>query len=202
MRRLVDARRGDWMQTYTGRQFWPQDPRPEEVFIEDVAHACALTNRYKGHSLRACNLAEHQVRVSYFVRDAGGGRRTQLGALLHDAHEVFDGIGDVVGHLKESMPPAVRTWYKSHVRRVEVAIFDAFGVSDVLDDEEAMSLIKFGDRVLLATEARDNMAPPPAPWAPLPAPLAERIVPMSAEAAETWYLRRFRELGADFSSLG
>ena len=24
-------RKGDWMQTYTGKAFWPLDPRPEEL---------------------------------------------------------------------------------------------------------------------------------------------------------------------------
>lgn len=33
---------GDWMQTYTGRQFWPIDPRPEEIEIEDIAHALSM----------------------------------------------------------------------------------------------------------------------------------------------------------------
>lgn len=25
------TRRGDWIRTYTGRQFWPLDPGPEDV---------------------------------------------------------------------------------------------------------------------------------------------------------------------------
>ena len=28
-----------WIQTYTGRMFWPIEARPDEVFIEDIAHA-------------------------------------------------------------------------------------------------------------------------------------------------------------------
>ena len=38
--------RGDWMQTATGRQFWPMDPRPHEVFIEDIAHALSMICRF------------------------------------------------------------------------------------------------------------------------------------------------------------
>lgn len=30
------ARIGDWLQTYTGRQFWPLDPRADEVDAEDA----------------------------------------------------------------------------------------------------------------------------------------------------------------------
>lgn len=42
---------GDWLQTYSGRKFYPLDPRPEDVVIEDIAHALANTCRYAGHSL-------------------------------------------------------------------------------------------------------------------------------------------------------
>lgn len=28
---------GDWMQTYTGRKFWPFDPRAEAMFLERFA---------------------------------------------------------------------------------------------------------------------------------------------------------------------
>ena len=35
----MTARIGDWMQTYTGRRFWPLDPRPEEMHIRDIAMA-------------------------------------------------------------------------------------------------------------------------------------------------------------------
>lgn len=31
------TRNGDsWVQTYTGKAFWPLDPRPEDVDIEDA----------------------------------------------------------------------------------------------------------------------------------------------------------------------
>ncbi len=43
------SRRGDWMQTFSGRKFWPLDPRVEEVFTEDIAHALANQCRFGGH---------------------------------------------------------------------------------------------------------------------------------------------------------
>lgn len=36
---MTETRHGDWMQTVSGRQFWPMDPRPQEIHIEDIAHA-------------------------------------------------------------------------------------------------------------------------------------------------------------------
>ena len=46
----VASRRGDWMQTFTGRQFWPLDPRAEEVDIIDIAHALSQLCRFGGHT--------------------------------------------------------------------------------------------------------------------------------------------------------
>src|SRR5258708_22646781 len=38
--------------TYGGRQFWPLDPRPEEIHISDIAPALSKLCRYGGHFLR------------------------------------------------------------------------------------------------------------------------------------------------------
>ena len=45
----MSERRGGWCATYTGMQFWPLDPRPEDICIEDIAHALALQCRFNGH---------------------------------------------------------------------------------------------------------------------------------------------------------
>lgn len=41
--------RGSWMQTFTGRRFFPMDPDPDEVDVLDVAHSLAMQCRYNGH---------------------------------------------------------------------------------------------------------------------------------------------------------
>src|SRR5487761_1741512 len=46
------SRKGDWIATFTGRAFWPLDPRPEDVVIEDIAHALSMLCRYGGHCRR------------------------------------------------------------------------------------------------------------------------------------------------------
>ena len=48
----AQARKGDWLQTFSGRIFFPMDPRAEEVFIEDIAHSLSMQCRYAGHCLR------------------------------------------------------------------------------------------------------------------------------------------------------
>ena len=44
------SRMGSWTQTYTGRQFWPMDPRADEIHIADIAHALSQLCRYNGHT--------------------------------------------------------------------------------------------------------------------------------------------------------
>ncbi len=44
----MSERRGDWMQTYTGRAFWPLDARADEIDPLDIAHALSLLCRYGG----------------------------------------------------------------------------------------------------------------------------------------------------------
>ena len=77
-------RNGSWLQTYTGIQFWPLDPRPEEIDIQDIAHALSLLCRFNGHCQRFYSVAEHSVHVSTILAPEFG-----LWGLLHDAAEAY-----------------------------------------------------------------------------------------------------------------
>ena len=59
-----DARKGDWIFTASGRQFWALDPRAEEIHIEDVAHALSMQCRWGGMVHTWYSVAEHCVRVA------------------------------------------------------------------------------------------------------------------------------------------
>lgn len=90
-------RTGDFMQTYTGRKFWPMDPRADEVFIEDIAHSLSLQCRYAGHCLRFYSVAEHSVHIARWLLDKHSAL-TALYGLLHDAPEAY--VVDVPRPLK------------------------------------------------------------------------------------------------------
>lgn len=170
-------RLGNWMQTYSGRQFWPLDPRPEEVFIEDIAHGLANACRYAGHCLKFYSVAEHSVLMSYIVP-----ARLALVALLHDATEAY--VVDVPRPLKPYLPG-----YQNIELKVWKAIAARFGVAEKMPDE-----IKVADNAMLLAEQAQIMAPPPAPWN-IPGVAANTPIPCwSPDVAKQMFLNRFKEL--------
>ena len=181
-------RRGDWQQTFTGRQFWPLDPRAEDIDVRDIAHALALQCRFAGHCRVPYSVAEHSVRVADLLLSETGERDIALAGLLHDASEAY--CIDVPRPLKPWL-----TGYKAIEREVMLAVERW---ANLFAGACESPLVKRADEVLLMTEARDLMSPPPAPWSfaqgALAEALAEVIVPWSWEVAERVYLSRFESL--------
>jgi 5'-deoxynucleotidase YfbR-like HD superfamily hydrolase len=131
----VTERYGDWIITYTNGQFWPLDPRPEEIHIEDIAHALALMNRFAGHSKFPYSVAQHSIACSYVVP-----KEHALGALLHDASEAY--ICDIPKPAKRFMPEYVQ---------IEENIMEA--VEAKFDVDTYTVEIKQADIGMLVTEA-------------------------------------------------
>ena len=123
-----------WLQTFTGRQFWPLEPDPADVCIEDIAHALSMLCRYGGHSLRFFSVAEHSVLVA---------TQTGLHGLLHDAAEAY--VLDLPRPLKLMLPD-----YWTIEDRVLLAIYDGLGIASPTEEEHA--LVKRADNAVLATE--------------------------------------------------
>lgn len=163
------GRQGDWMQTATGRQYWPLDPRPEEVCAEDIAHHLGMLCRYCGACLRFYSVAEHSVGVFRVVmaalerRMASRADRRRIGrhALLHDAPEAY--CHDLIRPIKRCV---------HGYAEVEAANHDAialrFGLG--LVGNEAGALIKAADNAMLLAEQAVLMLPAPAKWSPLDVP--------------------------------
>lgn len=144
---MSTGRRGNWMQTIGGRAFYPLDPRPEDIDIEDIAHALSFVCRFGGHCTSFYSVAEHCVRVSDAIEAAVGTREEVFAGLMHDAAEAY--IGDMVWPLKQATE--IRG-YKAIERLVEVAIFWKFGLP-----LELPPIVKRFDLILLSTEKRDLM---------------------------------------------
>jgi hypothetical protein len=168
-----------WIQTFTGRAFWPLDPNPEHVCIEDIAHALAMKCRYTGHVKRFYSVAQHSVLASYTVPPMDA-----LWGLMHDASEAY--LPDVARPVKRNMPG-----FREIEDKVMEAVAERFSLPMPMPES-----IHHADLVLLATERRDLMADPPYRWIstenidPLPAP----IRPLMPDAAERAFLVRWVEL--------
>ncbi|AGC43293.1 hypothetical protein MYSTI_01964 [Myxococcus stipitatus DSM 14675] len=188
----MDARRGDWIQTYTLKQFWPLDPRPEDVDIQDIGHALSMQCRFTGHCHTFYSVAEHCVRVSEragtLMQQIGGFSHDVMRAmqwgLLHDAAEAY--LVDLARPVKHDESMAA---YRRAERQVMIAVRAKFGLVGGLPDE-----VKDADNDLLWTEARDLFPSCHPAWTWRGEPLAERIQPMTQPEAKAAFLARFSVL--------
>jgi uncharacterized protein len=172
---MTTGRKGDWMQTRSGRQFWPLDPRAEEVYIEDIAAALSKLCRYGGQCLRFYSVAEHCVHVSNYA-PAGFGRA----ALMHDASEAY--LSDVIRPIKSHL-----TNYLEIEAELERVISDRFGLPWPMPAE-----VKRLDTAILADERDQAMMPPPVPWPQTTEPpLGVTLKFWKPKRAEREFLRAF-----------
>ncbi|WP_051396870.1 hypothetical protein [Bradyrhizobium elkanii] len=152
-RNATAARRGDWMQTYSGKQFWPLDPQVEDLDIIDIAAALSKDCRYGGHTLKFYSVAEHSVLMWREARRCGASLRDQRTTLLHDGSEGY--LRDVIRPIKPDLAN-----YKAIEHRLMLCIAERFDI-----DWPIPAHIKALDVRIGLAEAAQIMAPPPAPWA-------------------------------------
>jgi hypothetical protein len=174
----ANGRIGGWMQTFTGKAFYPLDPRPDEIDEDDIAHALSMICRYGGHTSYFYSVAEHCILVSEWVESVSG-PYDALWALLHDAAEAY--MGDMVRPLKRSMPI-----YVSHEETLLNTIAYKFG----LGIEMPEVVHEADNRILLDERAKLMTMPPPHPWIPDEQglePLGVSITPMHPARARSEY---------------
>lgn len=175
----IDAKRGSWFLTYTGKRVFPGDPRPEDFCIEDVAHGLSLMCRFGGQCRTFYSVAQHSVLVSQICTEA------PFEGLMHDADE---GVGmlDCIRPLKILLPD-----YQKIQSNFMAAICKKFRLPTKFHEQ-----VKWADNVLLMTERRDLICVHEESWDPenkYP-PLKQRIIPWSHKKAEREFLKRFKEL--------
>lgn len=184
-----DNRRGDFLATFTGRKFWPLDPRAEDVCIEDIAHSLAMQCRYGGHSISYYSVAEHSVHIYRWLVAGNYAQDVRLSGLLHDATEAY--VADVPRPLKRHLPG-----YKEAETAVWRAAAEAFGLS-----AEMPEAVHEADNRILGDEIARLMIP--MDWhAKYDDPLGVEIEcwpPARAEAEflrAFYYCQRLRETGS------
>lgn len=168
-----------WIQTYSGFRFTPTIPNINSIVIQDIAHALSMQCRFSGHCNKFYSVAQHSVLVSYVCdfKDA-------LHGLMHDASEAY--MHDLVTPLKKS---GMFEAYIKYEKQLQEVIYDKFELSNIEPES-----VKVADSIILATEARDLMAPLRVDWPRLKQPLPMFIIPVSQEEAKKMFLERFYEL--------
>lgn len=142
-------KRGPFIQIWPDRQFFPFDPRPEEVFIESIAHGLSRICRYSGAVEKHYSVAEHSVLTARWLRQRYG-VTSALCALLHDAPESLSGFGDV-GRPVKGLAPIIGGTEDDIWRR---SVSKRFGLPVELPAE-----VHEADTRILADELAANLAP-------------------------------------------
>jgi hypothetical protein len=172
-------RLGDWMQTASGRQFWPLDPRPEEILIEDIAAALSKLCRYGGHTKHFYSVAEHCVLMAQAAPSIFA-----FAALMHDASEAY--LSDVIRPIKRHLGG-----YMEHEARLEAVIAERFGLPLGMHPE-----VKRLDNAILTDEREQAMTNPPVPWNENDPALGVTLHFWTPERAEREFLAAFERYGA------
>lgn len=191
------TRKGDWFQTYTGRKFYPYDPRPDEVDIVDIAHSLSLQCRFNGHVKEFYSVAQHSIHVCRVFSELakkeglGANKQAHLCALLHDATEAY--VGDLIRPIKIDMPS-----FKEMEEKVWRSILEHFGLLDVWEHFPLEPLVKRADNILLATERRDllpdGVARDKLVWGPGEEPDPIGVIPIPSERARVLFTELFERL--------
>lgn len=187
----VELRKGDWIQTFTGKMFWPLDPRPAEVDPIDIAAGLAKECRYSGQCLAFYSVAEHSILMDHEARRRGHSLRERRAVLLHDASEGL-GLRDIARPIKGDL-----TNYKTIEAGVMAVIADRFDF-----DWPLPKFVKELDEAIGHAETAQNMAPAPAPWRPQANTFNRSIEPMNVrlqfwnvDQAFAMFIRAMAEVG-------
>lgn len=185
--KALATRKGDWMQTYSGGQFWPLDPRASEVNIQDIAHALSNKCRYNGHSQFFYGVAEHSVHIADWLHHNGHGPVIALWGLLHDAGEAY--LPDIIRPIKVQPEMA-------HMRGIEANVMAAVCEKFGLDPTEP-AIVKHADSRILLDERDALMSPVPAPWNVPGEPLGVEIEGWWPSVAKDAFLAAFWRYNRD-----
>lgn len=196
--RELNTRERGWMQTSSGRRFYPLDPCVADVELADVARGLAMTCRYGGQCRMFYSVAEHCVLVSEIVelhayhagKSAEEVRHLAQCALMHDSSEAY--IGDMIRPLKYQPEMA-------EFRRAEAVIEQVIAEAFKLQwTPEAHAIVKRIDDRILVDEITYLM-PCPEMYLDSPplcdqSPLGVRFRCLPPVEAERAFLARYREL--------
>lgn len=172
-------RSSGWVQTYTGKKFFPLQPNVEAIDLEDIAHALSMSCRFTGHTKFHYSIAQHSVLVSYLA-----GAEHAFAGLLHDASEAY--LSDISSPIKRS---SVFVEYKEIEKVLQSAIYTKFGLP--VDEHPS---VKKADVTALCIEANSLFNQKHKDWVMPTSFPSVTIQKLTPEEAKEQFLKRFNEL--------
>lgn len=174
----METRKGGWIQTWEGIAFYVLDPRPEEIYIEDIARALSMQCRYTGHVRFFYSVAEHCCHIA----DRCTGRNKAWG-LLHDASEAY--LNDIARPVKPDLAN-----YKIIEAGVMACVIDRFNLP--LDMPQEVHDL---DNRILVNEREQLLKKPPMPWMYTGERILDLMIegwhPQQAEAEFMWRFKAY-----------
>lgn len=172
-------RNDNWIHIFSGRKFYPCDPRPEEIDIIDIAHALSMLCRFTGHTKNFYSVAQHSAICSCIVP-----RKDARWGLLHDAPEAY--LADIARPIKPLL-----TNYKQLETQLLRAVAERFDLPWPMPES-----IHEADDVLVCTERRDLLRPGHdwGEWTRSINMLPDAICPIGPAEAEEMFIARYLEL--------
>lgn len=146
----------DYITTYGGTHFYPLEPKAEDIYIGDIAHALSLLCRGNGHVRHFFSVGQHCVNCALEAMARGYSRRVCLACLLHDASEAY--LSDVPRPFKKTMP----SYQKLEEHFLEI-IYRKYLGSGLSEEEEQLvqkiddDMLFFDLKELLGEETDDEV---------------------------------------------
>lgn len=170
---------GNYISTVSGKRFYFDEPTPDMIDIEDIAHALSNMCRFTGQCKAFYSVAEHSVLASQVV--ARPDRRFE--ALMHDATEAY--CSDIARPLKQLLPD-----YQAVEKRIWWAVAEKFGLPRTMSID-----VKDADMAMLKAEVNVLLPPRVARDLALPGePAAVAISCWSPATAKAMFLQRYDAL--------
>jgi 5'-nucleotidase len=135
--------------TASGVRLDLDDPRPENIKIEDVAGGLSKVCRFAAQSLEYYSVAQHALLVRRLVVESGH-PELALAALHHDSHEAY--LCDIPSPLKEKIR-ADTPIYERVCDTFDRVIAETFGFEYPEKGSQEKTVIKRTDRQALLMEA-------------------------------------------------
>lgn len=164
-----------WIQTYSGKQFFPLNPTVTSINLIDIAHALSHVCRYNGHSVMHYSVAEHSLLLAKHFRDVP---ELSMLALMHDAHEAY--CPDIPRPLKPALP---------EFERIAAGIQETINIRFELPHEMPES-IKDADWLICHDERVELLGDEVASWG-IPEGLGVKIRTLAASDARAFFLIHF-----------